>query len=229
MSIEYRPGTGIVDGRYVVNGICHNCRGWNSGTIDFNSTAQPMFYAIGPDELDLRSDATDAGLRRHDYYGSFNMDLVAARGDIGLFPPNDLSRANATDHEEHNDHEYSSSVHAVFMIGTFVVLFPTGVFYKRVLGNVRWHYFTQALGLMVVLVGGGLGLGISHYYNRSKHYNSVHQLLGIVVVLLVLLQALLGGVHHRIFRAKQQPTIMGIIHRFLGPAVICAGIINGIL
>ncbi|KAI4105639.1 MAG: hypothetical protein L6R37_002627 [Teloschistes peruensis] len=160
MSIEMRDGTGIKDGRYVANGICHNCKTWQSGSIDFDSTAQPMIYAVGPDELHLSTNALGAGLRRHDYYGSFTIDLQAAKGDIAHFPPTDLSIANAT---------------------------------------------------------------------LSKHFNSAHQLIGIVVVLLVLLQASLGSVHHRIFKTKQQPTIMGVIHRFLGPVLICVGIINGVL
>ncbi|KAI4205826.1 MAG: hypothetical protein LQ350_000011 [Teloschistes chrysophthalmus] len=230
MFIEMRDGTGIKDGRYVANGICHNCKTWSSGSIDFDSKTQPMIYAVGPDELHLSTNALDAGLRRHDYYGSFTMDLQAAKGDLAHFPPTDLSNTNATvvGHEQ-NDHEYSSSLHAVAMAGTFVVVFPVGVFYQKVLRTVRWHWITQAFGVVVVLAGAGLGLGMSHYYNRSKHFNSAHQLIGIVVVLLVLLQASLGSVHHRIFKTKQQPTIMGVIHRFLGPVLICVGIINGIL
>ncbi|KAL8713397.1 MAG: hypothetical protein Q9220_002596 [cf. Caloplaca sp. 1 TL-2023] len=198
MSLETKDGTGIKDGRYVINAVCHNCKGWNSGTIDFKSTSQPMIYAVGADGLYLNSDAKDAGLRRHDFYGSFTMDLSAASGDPLLFPPTDLSNANATaTGDEHNDHEYSSTVHAIAMLGAFVAIFPVGTFYQKVHGRVSWHWCTQAFGVLVVLVGAGLGLGISHYYNRSKHYNSVHQLIGIVVVLLVLLQASLGSLHHR--------------------------------
>lgn len=167
-SIELKAPTGIQDGRYVVTGICHNCRGWHSGNIDFNSTAQPMIYAVGPDELYLNSDAKDAGLRRHDYYGTFTMDLQTAWGDPAAFPLGNLSEAEATDRKGYNDHEYSSSVHAVFMVGAFVVMFPVGVFYLKVIGNVRWHYYTQALGVIVVVVGAGLGLGVSHYYNRVR-------------------------------------------------------------
>ncbi|KAL9601673.1 MAG: hypothetical protein Q9219_002393 [cf. Caloplaca sp. 3 TL-2023] len=228
MSIEIKDAA-IRNKRYVVSAICHNCREWDSGAIDFNSTTQPMIYAVGSDELNLNSNAKNAGLRRHDFWGKYNIDLVAARGDINLFPPKDLSSANVTDHEEHDDHEYSSSVHAVFMIGTFVIMLPIGIFYKKVLGNVRWHYYTQALGVIIVLIGAGLGIGLSHFYNRSKHYNSVHQLIGMVIVLLLLIQAGLGAAHHRIFKAKQQHTIMGTIHRFLGLAVVGAAVVNGAL
>ncbi|KAL8850545.1 MAG: hypothetical protein Q9221_004502 [Calogaya cf. arnoldii] len=186
-----------------------------------------MIYAVGPDDLHLNSDAQDAGLRRHTYWGSFIIDLRAARGDPAAFPLEDLSTSNATAiGNEQNDHENISSLHAVAMAGTFVLIFPVGTFYKMVMGNVRWHWITQALGLVIVLVGAGLGLGMSHYYNR--HFNSTHQIVGLVVVIFLILQACLGSLHHRIFKAQQRTTIMGLIHRFLGLVVICLGVIDGV-
>ncbi|KAL8996380.1 MAG: hypothetical protein Q9169_004103 [Polycauliona sp. 2 TL-2023] len=216
----------ISDGRYLAVGMCRNCR---SASIDRGSTEQPMIYAVGPDDLHLNSDAQDAGLRKHTYWGSFQIDLRAARGDPALFPPKELITSNATAiGGEHNNHEYTSSLHAAAMAGTFVLIFPIGAFYKMVMRNVRWHWITQTLGLVIVLIGAGLGLGMSHYYNRSKHFNSTHQIIGLVVVVLVILQASLGSLHHRIFKAQQRATIMGMIHRFLGLAVICLGVINGV-
>ncbi|CAL8584481.1 hypothetical protein XPA_010075 [Xanthoria parietina] len=229
MSIDLRQSE-IQDGRYLAVGVCHNCKGWRSGSIDFDSMTQPMIYAVGPDDINLNSDAQDAGLRRHTCWGSFTIDLRAARGDPAAFPPGELIPGNATaKRDEHNYHEYASSLHAVAMAGTFVVIFPMGTFYKMIMGNVRWHWITQALGLVIVLVGAGLGLGISHYYNRSKHFNSTHQIIGLVVVILAILQACLGSFHHRIFKAQQRATTTGMIHRFLGPVVICLGVINGAL
>lgn len=172
MSIQLKDTTGIKDGRYVATGICHNCREWNSGIIDFNSTKQPMIFATGPDEMNLNSNAMDAGLRRHDFYGTFDLNLQLARGDPAAFPPPNLSEVKPTEHRGQDDHEYSSSVHAVVMIGTFVVLFPVGVFYQKILRNLHWHYWTQALGVLVVLVGAGLGLGMSRSYNRVRKYSA---------------------------------------------------------
>ncbi|KAI4270151.1 MAG: hypothetical protein L6R38_007217 [Xanthoria sp. 2 TBL-2021] len=118
MSIDLRQSD-IQDGRYLAVGICHNCKEWQSGSVDFDSTTQPMIYAVGPDDLHLNSDAQDAGLRRHTYWGSFTIDLRAARGDPAAFPPNELNTSNATAKgDEHNDHEYTSSLHAVAMAGT---------------------------------------------------------------------------------------------------------------
>ena len=135
--------------------------------MDLDSTAQPMIYAIGPDDVYLHSDAQDAGLRRHTYWGSFTIDLRAARGDPAAFPPTELITRNATaTNDEHNDHEHTSSLHAAAMAGSFVLILPVGTFYKMVLGNVRWHWITQTFAFVIVLVGAGIGLGMSHYYNR---------------------------------------------------------------
>ncbi|KAL8755624.1 MAG: hypothetical protein Q9184_004739 [Pyrenodesmia sp. 2 TL-2023] len=95
--------------------------------------------------------------------------------------------------------------------------------------KVRWHYFTQGLGILIILIGAALGLSVSRSYNRSKSYTSPHQLIGLAVVALILLQATLGTLHHRIFKAKQTPTVMGLIHRFLGPVAILAALVNGFL
>ncbi|KAL8739124.1 MAG: hypothetical protein Q9181_000153 [Wetmoreana brouardii] len=175
MSIDLNDDTGIKDGRYVVHGLCRNCKDYISGSIDFNSTEQPMIYALGPDQLYLSSNAKDAGLRRHDYFGTFTMNLQAAKGDPAQFPPKDLFHSKDTRiGEKQNDHEYSSSLHAIAMAGTFVVIFPVGVFHQKVLRTIRWHWITQAFGVIVVLVGAGLGLGMSQTYNRVNNEGSVN-------------------------------------------------------
>lgn len=205
MSIELKDTTGIKDGRYVVSGICHNCRDWNSGSINFNSTKQPMILAVGPDNLNLNSNAKDAALRRHDSYGTFDLNLQLSWGDPNLFPPEDLSEAKVTDHSEQNDHEYSSSVHAVLMIGTFVAIFPIGIFYKTILGKVRWHYFTQILGVIVMLVGAAPGLALSPDYNRVFSLSVVCVFLPNTLITLLVQAFQLGPSADRLGRCGSHP------------------------
>ncbi|KAL8743130.1 MAG: hypothetical protein Q9190_004484 [Brigantiaea leucoxantha] len=174
MSIRPFSPYGIIDDRYTINAVCGNCRVWDSGSIDFNATHQPMIYAVGPEDSSVNSDAFDAGLRRHDYWGSFNINTQAAQGDPLPWPPDTSHTVNATENgRQHDDHEYASGLHAIAMVGTFVVIFPLGALYMRAIKQVRWHWITQAIGVVVVLVGAGLGLGLSHYYNRvgspSRH------------------------------------------------------------
>ena len=124
------------------------------------------------------------------------------------------------------------------------------------MGNVRWHWITQAFGLAVFLEGAGVGLGTSRYYNSmssavsysqqelfdsvvlssyqrssacSPNNSTAHaRSLEWVVVILVILQASLGSLHHRIFKAQQRPTIRGMIHQFFGTVAICLGDSSGV-
>ena len=65
--------------------------------------------------------------------------------------------------------------------------------------------------------------------SQNPHLNSPHQGIGLVVTLGVLTQWIMGMVHHQIYKRRQTPTTFGKIHRYLGPAVIALGLINGAL
>ncbi|KAL9615348.1 MAG: hypothetical protein Q9167_000176 [Letrouitia subvulpina] len=166
-SLDLLPPTDISDGRYRVTGVCHNCQQWTRGTIDFNSTNQPMIYAVGPDDLSLNSDSRNAGLRRHDYWGSFRINMQAATGDNVPWPPDTSRTSNATENgRPHNDHEYASGLHGIAMAGTFVVILPVGALYLRTMGKIRWHWISQTIGIIAMVIGAALGLSLSHFYNR---------------------------------------------------------------
>lgn len=165
-----RIKSGILNGRYVANGVCHNCRTWPQGFIEFNATKQPMIYAVGPSEVHLRSDAGDAALRRHDYHGRFSIDMLQASRqnlDPARFPL-EITSNNGSSPMGHgkDDHEYGSAVHAIFMASVFVILFPLGTVFLRILGKVRWHWITQAVGFLIILIGAATGIYVSLQYNR---------------------------------------------------------------
>jgi hypothetical protein len=48
LPVDELSGTGIMDGRFVYSGVCHNCRNWPSSSIDFTSTDQDCIFAQGP-------------------------------------------------------------------------------------------------------------------------------------------------------------------------------------
>lgn len=61
------------------------------------------------------------------------------------------------------------------------------------------------------------------------HWNSAHQLFGIVIIVAMIGQFILGFMHHRIYKKTQAPTKLAPIHVWLGRVVIPAGIANGFL
>lgn len=165
-------GSGISRPNILVRGRCRNCMSWPGGAIDVNSTAQPMLYAIGPD-VALHTNALDAGLRRHEHYGSFTMDLVAAEGDPDVFSRarDFFATANAAgrDGGDHKDRDAKTYAHAFFTAGVFLIAFPFGAAYVR-LNSVRWHWVMQSVGVVGMLIGVGIALVLSKQYNRVRSF-----------------------------------------------------------
>ncbi|KAK3075969.1 hypothetical protein LTR53_000273 [Teratosphaeriaceae sp. CCFEE 6253] len=222
-----------------VNAVCRNATKWSTGSLDLTSKTQPMIFAVGPAGdthgrgPSLRSDSLSADLDRHTGYGGFTMDIAQATssesstagvplpGASGTYALSGATASNAKD-----DNDPAPRIHGFIMCLTFVVIFPVGALILRSLQRVIMHAVVQAIGLFLVCCATAGGIVISTQYNRSKHFASAHQILGILLLLALLSQLGLGIVHHRLFKQTQHPTMMGKIHRYLGPTVILFGIIN---
>jgi hypothetical protein len=63
--------------------------------------------------------------------------------------------------------------------------------------------------------------------NQSKNFASAHQLIGLLILIMLLIQLGLGLLHHRTWKQTKSPTKFSKIHKFLGPAVLLLGLING--
>ncbi|KAK6085026.1 hypothetical protein SCUP234_03209 [Seiridium cupressi] len=234
IKVEALDGTGLSsDTRYIFNGRCSNCRSWNGGSIDVTSKSQSFLYATGPDG-DIDSDALDAPLKMHLNYGNFELDMVHATSSVGAAPAIPIS--NTTDSvattqglSVTGSRDIAAQVHAVAMVFCFVGLFPFGIFVLR-LGNwVRWHAVNQGLALIGVVIGFGLGVHTSYFYNRSKNFKDAHQVIGILLFIFVLAQFVLGFMHHRIYKKTQQPTKLAPVHVWMGRVIIPVGVINAFL
>lgn len=156
------------NGRYVANWKCTDCRQWRGGEININETAQKMIYAVGPSRAQLDSSRGDAALRRHDWYGKFTINLQQAQGDpdnfVNLKPLKSDGAAELGDPT--SDRDFASPAHAVFMTGTFVILFPLGTLWLRSFESVRLHWMTQVLGVLAIFIGAAIGINLSKQYNR---------------------------------------------------------------
>lgn len=127
-----------------------------------------MIYAVGPPRAQLDSSRGDAALRRHDWYGKFTINLQQAQGDpdnFHKFNPTQTDGADELD-DSTDDRDFASPAHAVFMAGTFVILFPLGTVWVRIFESVRLHWMTQVLGVLAVFIGAAIGINLSKQYNR---------------------------------------------------------------
>ena len=158
------------NGRYSVRWDCFNCRDWKGVRLNVSDEKQRMIFAVGPRNIDLDTSDPDAALRRHDWYGKFEINMTKSFGDNIAFEnfwPTKSDGASEVGNEV-DDHDFASSNHAVLMAGAFVILFPLGIIWLRIFGKVWLHWLTQAIGVLVFFSGAGIGIVLSKQYNRVR-------------------------------------------------------------
>lgn len=218
-----------------LSAVCHNATSWDKGSLDLSSSSQDFMFAFGPPHK-LQSDSFSAPLLRHELYGNFVMDMTKATSNSkGSVPqPNGSNDAyvslNSSDAQEvTSDSDKSVIVHGVVACIAYILLYPLGALILRLAGRlaVRMHWIWQTIASILVVVGFGLGAYASTQYNRSRDFSDPHQIIGIVLLLAVATQITLGAVHHMIFKKKGKSTILGKVHRIVGPLIIFVAIVNG--
>ncbi|OTB01476.1 putative iron reductase domain protein [Hypoxylon sp. CI-4A] len=235
IKIEALEGTGLDNNTYIFNGRCSNCRSWSASSkkIDVQSKSQNMIYATGEDRSYLKTDSLDGPLKMHYNYGTFTMDMVRATGPGGV-PTIDRSE-NSTlvgtvqGLSKEGKKDTAAVAHAVIMVLVFIGLFPFGSFVLRLGGWVRWHGINQTFALVLAIIGSGLGFSISKTYNRSRKFNTAHQVIGILVFIFIFAQFALGFLHHRKFKQTKQTTKLAPIHIWMGRVLLIFGVVNGFL
>ncbi|KAF2171375.1 iron reductase domain protein [Zasmidium cellare ATCC 36951] len=241
---KYAPFSNTLspDGIMIAHAVCRNCSSWATGSIDIKNQQQPFIYALGPNET-LHSNHPNANLRQHSVYGTFNLDMTVATnytGTYGRVPaPQDpglqvgdsfwafANYFSSTAYNTGTLDEWAPVAHAVFMCLAFLLIFPLGAISLRLTRRATFHAFAQMIGTAFVIIGLGLGVYASKLYNKSKNFNSAHQVIGLIIFAALFLQIGLGLSHHLIFMRSGVPTIMGKIHRFFGISIIILALING--
>lgn len=167
---------------------------------------------------------------RHVSYGSFVMDMVQAAGE-GAAPvvPANITNVGSVQTSFKADHDASAQVHGGIMILTFMCLMPFGVSLLRIWGLVKWHAINQGFAAILALVGTAIGINIGTQYNRSKNFNTGHQIIGIIIFVAAMVQVMRGYMHHRIYKKTQVTTKLAPVHVWLGRFMIIAAVICAFL
>lgn len=118
--------------------------------------------------------------------------------------------------------------HAAMLGGSYVLLFPLGVVLLHFLG-VRYHYLWQLLTTIVCFAGLAVAVVMSRNSGAWTSLRNPHQILGIVSVALLVPQAVLGLVHHLLFKRTKQKGWSGRLHLGLGRVALVLGLVNGVL
>jgi hypothetical protein len=158
---------------------------------------------------------------------------TASAGDDSPSSSSGGDDASNTDNEEADDsgtYDRAVTAHAVLATFAFVALFPMGGILIRVVnfnGVVRAHAALQFLGYVTYTAAFALGIWMVYTSQPDEHS---HPYLGGLVFLLLLMQPLLGWLHHRRYAATggtSGRTKMTWAHISLGRVAIFLGILNG--
>jgi hypothetical protein len=119
--------------------------------------------------------------------------------------------------------------HGVLMGLSFVIFFPLGAIIIRFLSNIlpvptMMHYITQLSAFLLVLAATVLGI----YLSIGEQFMYFHQFFGIIIVILLVFQGMLGWYHHHRF-VRDKPSSRRWFthaHLWLGRVLIVFGLAN---
>jgi hypothetical protein len=117
--------------------------------------------------------------------------------------------------------------HGVLASLAFVILFPAGAIAIRLAsfpGVVWLHAAFQVFAYLVYIAGFGLGVYMATQMNLLNAY---HPIIGIVVLVAIFFQPILGFMHHLMFKKYQHRTVWSYAHIWLGRIAVTLGMING--
>ncbi|QIW98894.1 hypothetical protein AMS68_004412 [Peltaster fructicola] len=213
-----------------IDGVCRGCANRTGSILDLSNQRAPFIFATGPG-TDMNTDDLAAPLKRHNFYGSFNLNLTAATSlNSGSVPPpvNGSYNYNGLGTTSTNkDTNAGPAIHAALMCIAWILIFPFGSLLLRFFNKVILHAVMQVIGLVFVFAAFCCGCYISMQYNRSKTFRSAHQVIGLILMFGLLVQLALGIVGHRIFKKTGSPAKFAKIHAILGSIMIVIAIING--
>ncbi|KAK5658165.1 hypothetical protein OQA88_2138 [Cercophora sp. LCS_1] len=134
---------------------------------------------------------------------------------------------------------YFRNIHGILCGVAMVILFPVGSILMRLWPGrfAIWvHALFQVLAFCVYIAGAGIGIYLAVYVQLpfagggnllTNQSTSYHPIIGLVVLVMLLPQALLGWVHHAKFKKVRRRQVWSYLHLFNGRVGITIGIING--
>lgn len=214
------------------NIVCRNCAGHQShNSVDTSSQEQPWIWAVGPGDTGgnaVSSDSQNANINQHSNYGIFFVDMTATQSNSTAIP---TISGNADTRVTPLPSSVPALIiiHAVCLAGSFLLLFPLGVVALRWFKWVKIHWMLQIFATLVCVLGLVIAITFSAMDPEYDAFDQGHQIIGILAVVALIIQALLGYQHHRIYKKTGQRTVVSHSHLWMGRTVIVLGMVNAVL
>ncbi|CAG8421538.1 unnamed protein product [Penicillium salamii] len=220
--------------------VCYSCHLWPGSPIEATATSHPWIWAWNEDQQ-FSVFAYDAHLRMHKHHagnggwGRFYADMSRSINNARKLPsvPSIQPRVRTlgTSDTPMSLHGAWDAVrsrpmvhsHGILMGLAFLLLFPGGVFMIRVPSSqsFRWHSILQLAASACAFAGGTLGLIMT----RGK-FASLHQIEGLLILMAVGVQGVLGWAHHLVFLRLKRRTWISHTHIWTGRIILLLGWTN---
>lgn len=117
------------------------------------------------------------------------------------------------------------AAHGIIMAITFVIMYPIGSILMPLLGKWAIHAAWHIVSFIMMWVGFALGVVVSQ--RTFINFTASHTILGTVVTALMVVQPVLGFVHHRQYLKTQSRGAISHAHIWYGRILMLLGVING--
>ncbi len=117
-------------------------------------------------------------------------------------------------------------IHAICLGGSFIFLFPLGVIALRWFNWFRVHWMLQIITMTICILGLVVACALSVMDLEYTSFDETHQVIGIVAVVVLVVQALFGYVHHQRYKKLGLRTLVSYLHLWTGRSVILLGMVN---
>lgn len=220
-------------GEYMIaSGTCVNCRTWTGGSLNTNTNAQPMMYALGPAGTGLASNDQGVTIERHTAYGRFLLNTIQATGYGGTGALTSVDNSVNSGTQQINtyganspggvivgDHDGLGLAHGIVLAVAALVLAPIDLILGsgRVLsGFPLAHAVCSLLYLLLLIAGLGTGIRASGEYVVTQNFRTAHQVLGFITFFMGLLLLGLGIALHvgRALSSSGERGVVGIAHKW---------------
>ncbi|KAI0889403.1 CBD9-like protein [Annulohypoxylon maeteangense] len=230
IQLELLGGSGLTnnDGTMIANLRCGNCGSWPGGSVSLSSQSA-SWIAAWKEGAAIDSTDTDAAIRYHDAHDAWTFDLTQ-----GVVTDDSNPFLGVRQFDNNNRGVGRGSFadprtlvlgHGIIMAVVMVLLYPLGSSLMPLFGKWILHASWQFLAFLLMWAGFGLGIVASQRIRLD--FNSTHTLLGTVVVCLMVVQPVLGWVHHRYFVKNQTRGLVSHAHIWYGRALLIMGVVNG--
>ncbi|KUJ08943.1 CBD9-like protein [Mollisia scopiformis] len=235
-------------GLYNAQIMCYNCESWSGTTLDVMSPSQPWIWATNWDQP-THSDDVHLKLRPHNAKGFTMLNMASSYSESGDIiaqvstqritqEPNtdDAGPAPPTMQDESDDHHPAKEHHKHSAFGLvslhgFLLSFGFFALTFGVLGirsgsskSYKIHWTIQTGGGSAIVVGCLMGIYLS--YKHGGHFGTFHQWIGLSMIPSVIIQGLLGYLHHVNYLKYGRRTAVSYYHIWLGRAALIIGNLN---